>query len=418
MSQDSYFYSRSPENEIPPIVTPTLDPISKTRTTNVITLDRILGKGGYGTVYLCFDQDNQEMAVKSIETKNYGVPSLMEASIMSSLSHPYLSSAIKIHSTPSKLYIVQELAISDLKKYRIDNLVPDELCCKWIHMIGQGIKALHQNNLVHGDIKCSNILVYRTEIVKLSDFTLSTNLKWSKKYNPCTITHRPLEVLLGQDWGKPMDIWAFGCTVFELIYNKLLFVSQPKNACINAIIDWNRYLPVPFKSALTINFKDVFHYSFSLPTSFNISDPINHLILSMLRPNPSDRPTIDAVLKNIVFDGYSMSPYSIISFPSSELNKRTQNKVKKKINNILFNEIERHIGFEIYLKTVGMINANDTIKLETCCWISYKLVYRKNLNISILSFELFEILQMEREICNYLSYRFLSKTNQVKIIEK
>ena len=415
MSINENIFSRSPESEIPPIVTPILYNLKKKqKDINTIKLDKQLGKGGYGTVYLCRNENNEELAVKCIQTKDFGIPSLIEASIMSVIQHPNLSQALKIHSTPQKLYIVQELALSDLRVYRLNNTINDDLCYQWIHGIAQGLSCLHRHGIIHGDLKASNILVYPGNKIKIADFTLSTNQKWTNNYSPCTSTHRPMEVLLGNKWNRNVDIWAFGCTIFELIYGKTLFVNQSKDASINALIDWHNYLPQQYQSKdLYISKRDLFHYSFNLPDSFNISHPLNSLILSMLVINPSDRPSVEKILENKLFIGLPVVPSMIISTPVTILPPKTETKIRKSLSSLSNNKKTIELAYDLYSRLIGMINANDKIKLVTCAWIAHKMVERDNISLDILPYELHEILQMERIICNYLSYRLYCKSTQV-----
>ena len=420
MSSDTYVFSRSPESEIPPIITPILYNLDKKRKgINTITLGKPLGKGGYGTVYLCRDENDEELAVKCIKTKDFGIPSLIEASIMSVIQHPNLAKALKIHSIPQKLYIVQELAISDLRIYRMNNDIPLNICYQWTHGIAQGLSCLHRHGIIHGDLKASNILVYPGNKIKVSDFTMSTNKKWTNNYRPCTTTHRPLEVWLDHKWNQSVDIWSFGCTIFEMVYGKKLFVSQNRDASINALIDWYSYLPHQYQSTeLHVSYREAFHYSFSLPDSFNISLPINSLILSMIVIDPSSRPSIEDILKNELFNGYPTVPSMIISTPVTVLLPKTETKVRKNLGSILTNKRSIELAYDLYSRLTGMINANDKIKLTTCAWIAHKMVERENIPFGIIPFELHEILQMERIICNYLSYRLYCKSSQVVFREK
>jgi len=404
-------FSKSPDSDIPPLVTPTLFKTRKKEDISTITLEKIIGKGAFGTVYSCRDENNDQFAVKCIKTKDFGIPSLIEASIMSVIQHPYLTKALKIHSIPEKLYIVQELAISDLKIYCSNNLIPEDTTLKWIHMVIQGIACLHKYDIIHGDVKASNILVYPDGKVKLTDFTLSTNINWLNNYKLCTPTHRPLEVWLGEKWDKSVDIWALGCTIFEIVYNKNLFIFQERNASINALIDWFNYLPSKFRSEQKIKMRNTFHYSFSLPDSFNTSLPINNLILSLLTERKL-RPTIHEIMKNELFINYPNIPAIVIDLSETPLNKT---KVKKFMKGFSDNDTIIELGCSIYSRITGMINANDKIKMIACIWIAHKLVCRQNISVSILPCELHEVLQMERSICNYLSYKLFSKKSQIII---
>lgn len=415
-------FSRSPDKDIPPLITPKLFKSSKKETNiSTITLDKILGKGAYGTVYLCRDGNGEDLAVKCIKTQDFGIPSLIEASIMSVIHHPNLSKALKIHSTPEKLYIIQELAISDLKVYRSKNNISDEQLYKWTHMIAQGIACLHRHDIIHGDIKAGNILVYKGDMIKISDFTLSTDVKWKNNYRPCTATHRPLEVWMNDKWDKSVDIWAFGCTIFEMVYGRTLFISQSKDASINALLDWNKYLPSPYRQTdINISYRDVFHYSFSLPDSFNISFAINNLIISTLIINPEHRMSIDNILKRNEFISFPTLPSMIIDQPITVLLPKTESKLRKSLASILNlnDNITIELAYNLYSRLTGMINANDKIKMITCAWIAHKMVHRENISLIALSCELHEVLQMERSICNYLSYRLYFKSSQVIFKDK
>jgi serine/threonine protein kinase len=411
MSTNVNHFSKSPESEIPPIITPILyKKKSVQEGLSTITIGKRIGKGGYGTVYLCHNDNGEELAVKCIKTKDFGIPSLIEASIMSVIQHPNLTNAYKIHATPQKLYILQQLAISDLRIYRMKNQINEDIYYKWICDIAQGLNCLHRYDIIHGDLKSSNILIYAGGRVKISDFTLSTDKKWKNNYKPCTPTHRPLEVWLGHKWSEKVDIWAFGCTVFEIVYGSTLFVNQNNDASINALIDWHNYLPRQYKSPdFSLSTRDVFHYTFSLPPSFNTSNPVNSLILSSLVILPEGRPSIVELMKSEIFVGVLDVTPIIINGPRVELSPKTHNRVKKILSNILYNNISIEIAYDIYTKLDGMINVHDRLKLITCAWMANKIVERINIPLSMLPFELYEILQMERIICNYLSYRLFCK---------
>jgi hypothetical protein len=108
----------------------------------------------------------------------------------------------------------------------------------------------------------------------------------------------------------------------------------------------------------------------------------------------------------------------IISAPVTILLPKTEAKVRKTLSDILSNNITIELAYDLYSRLTGMINANDKIKLTTCAWIAHKMVERENISVDKLSFELHEILQMERIICNYLSYRLYCKSSQVVFRDK
>jgi len=406
MSDEKKVYSRSPESEIPPSITPFLNNITKrAKTSSSITLDKPLGKGGYGTVYSCYDENNKQLAVKCINTKDIGIPSLMEASLMSIIKHPNIAHALKIYSTPQKLYIIQDIAISDIQAYRLNNDISNVMILKWIHMISQGLLCLHKNNIIHGDLKSNNILIYPDQTLRISDFTLSTEKNWINKYKVCTSTHRPLEVWLEESWDESVDIWALGCTIFEIVYGHNLFIPQSRDSSINAILDWNNYLPTPYRKKLNTKRREEFHYSYNLPGTFNSSNMFDRLIISLLVVTPKDRMTIYDVLNLEMFIGYEVAP--IVKYKNNNNNedKKSSDKLTKSLKNIVQNELVINIAYDLYLRVNGLMNISDNIKLATCAWIANKLVERKKLPLLILPYDLHDILRTERQICEHLSYR-------------
>ena len=102
----------------------------------------------------------------------------METSIMSIIHHPYLQKAISVHASPKMLYIISELATSDLSRYlRLkENLPSPTLLRKWSFYLLQAVACLHRKDIIHGDIKASNILLLTMKLfVSLISHSLSIN---------------------------------------------------------------------------------------------------------------------------------------------------------------------------------------------------------------------------------------------------
>ncbi|CUT98909.1 cyclin dependent kinase 9 [Echinococcus multilocularis] len=88
-----------------------------------------------------------------------------------------------------------------------------------------GIKFLHDNNVLHRDLKASNILIDRSGHLKIADFGLArvTVTPWRQDKRPqytamvVTLWYRPPEILLmDRNYGKPVDLWGVGCIIAEL----------------------------------------------------------------------------------------------------------------------------------------------------------------------------------------------------------
>lgn len=91
---------------------------------------------------------------------------------------------------------------------------------------------LHTANILHRDVKPANVLINQDCSIKLADFGISKALKRGKHLQMmtdyiATRWYRSPEVLLGSpSYGKPSDVWAFGCTIVELYIGKPAFPGQ------------------------------------------------------------------------------------------------------------------------------------------------------------------------------------------------
>ncbi len=90
----------------------------------------------------------------------------------------------------------------------------------------EGLEYLHNNNVIHRDIKGANILVDNDGNVKLTDFGCAKQLEFtvnslSNKENfnntlKGSVPWMAPEVINQAVYDKKVDIWSFGCTILEM----------------------------------------------------------------------------------------------------------------------------------------------------------------------------------------------------------
>ncbi|KAF2320109.1 hypothetical protein GH714_023749 [Hevea brasiliensis] len=121
----------------------------------------------------------------------------------------------------SKLYIFLELATKgSLAKLYQKYHLRDSQVSAYTRQILSGLKYLHDQDVVHRDIKCANILVDANGSVKLADFGLAKATKLndvkSSKGTPYWMAPEVVN-LKNRGYGLAADIWSLGCTVLEML---------------------------------------------------------------------------------------------------------------------------------------------------------------------------------------------------------
>eukprot|EP00658_Telonema_sp_P-2_P060141 TRINITY_DN49145_c0_g1_i1.p1 TRINITY_DN49145_c0_g1~~TRINITY_DN49145_c0_g1_i1.p1 ORF type:complete len:212 (+),score=47.01 TRINITY_DN49145_c0_g1_i1:172-807(+) len=114
-----------------------------------------------------------------------------------------------------------------IKKFKS---LPLETIRQWTYQMVCGVRYLHEQGIVHRDIKGDNILVTMDGILKLADFGCSKAIDdvCSKTHGCKTMVGTPYwmapEVIMcdtqGSGYGMKSDIWSVGCTIVEMITGK------------------------------------------------------------------------------------------------------------------------------------------------------------------------------------------------------
>ncbi len=231
-----------------------------------------IGRGAYSKVKKCINLNTrEEFAVKILnkrllrkKKKSYGKTkegtlkinymiddALNEINIYKTFNE-YNNNVIRLYqilndNKKDKTYLIMELAqkgplvtlnektgIFCINSNYNNNIYDEKLIKKWILDIAKGLKFLHENNVVHRDIKSDNILIDKNGVCKIADFGCSIKLKpnqpdlFSKTEG--NMYFFPPEFVDGKSkkqFGyKPVDIWAFGVSIYTCIFKSLPFLPE------------------------------------------------------------------------------------------------------------------------------------------------------------------------------------------------
>ena len=103
-----------------------------------------------------------------------------------------------------------------------------------------GLQHLQNCQIIHLDLKPDNVLVSADKkTVKLADFGTAVDKRDVIERTEYLVSrfYRAPEIILGMDIGYPVDMWAVGCTVYELWTGKILFNGRSKNQMIKSFMD-------------------------------------------------------------------------------------------------------------------------------------------------------------------------------------
>ncbi|KAK9668874.1 hypothetical protein RND81_13G093200 [Saponaria officinalis] len=212
-----------------------------------------ISEGSYGIVHKARDKVSGEIvALKKLkmdkETREgFPVGFLREINTLLALNHPSIVNVREVVVDDSisngfdNVFMVMDYVEHDLKalmKSRKHCFSQSEVKCLMLQLL-EGIKYLHDNWVLHRDLKTSNLLVDNKGELKICDFGMARQYGSPlKPYTALVVTlwYRAPELLLGaKEYSTAVDMWSVGCIMAELLTSKPLFDGKTEVEQINKI---------------------------------------------------------------------------------------------------------------------------------------------------------------------------------------
>jgi serine/threonine protein kinase len=264
-------------------------------------LEGLLGRGGMGEVWRCRDlRLNREVAVKILPA---AVPDTDEArqfrrdaQSAAGLRHPGITAVFDIDQHDGRLFIAMELLHGqDLARFLREHSggLPATQAISIGIEIAAALAYAHGQGIVHRDLKPANVFIQDDGPVKVCDFGIARDLNGTSSIEGQLIG-TPAYIAPEQWAGEPVapsaDLYALGCTLYELLTGQLPFQGSSLAALIHRHLT---EVPVPPVERCP-----------QVPVA--LSDLVVALLAKAPEDRPPDAPAVVAALTKIRDTGHQV----------------------------------------------------------------------------------------------------------------
>ncbi|RXK41642.1 STE/STE11/CDC15 protein kinase [Tremella mesenterica] len=267
-------------------------------------LGDLLGRGASGNVYRALNfLTGETVAIKSISLLSLppsSLPDIMsEIDLLKNLNHPNIVKYKGFARDKENLFIVLEYCEngslqSILKKF---GKFPESLVAVYISQVLEGLIYLHEQGVVHRDIKGANILTNKDGSVKLADFGVSSRAQGpGLGANDNEVVGSPYwmapEVIEQSGATTASDIWSVGCVVVELLEGKPPHGELAPMQALWRIVQ-DESMKVPEGASPIV--KDFLYHCFQKDSNLRVTAKklLRHpWMMSARRAEPSSPPTL------------------------------------------------------------------------------------------------------------------------------
>lgn len=255
---------------------------------NIIVFKRHdeLGRGGFAGVYLVTNQDTgEEYALKAVPKVRVEKPKTLEKlkceiEIQRSLNHSNILKSYGNFEDFNNYYIVLEYApggsVKDLVKK--NGRLSEPETARILREVVSGLCFIHDNKVIHRDLKLENFLVGKDGRIKIADFGLSTRIDYDneRKFTLCgTPNYISPEQLNHSKKGHSfeVDIWAIGVCAFTMLTGKPPFETPRRK----------------------LTYEHIKNCTYSFPPDIPLTHQAKSFIKKILQIKPERRPNAQDV---------------------------------------------------------------------------------------------------------------------------
>ncbi|KIW07142.1 hypothetical protein, variant [Verruconis gallopava] len=303
--------------------------------------ESVVGFGTYGKVFKAKHiYKGEDVALKRLrmeaERDGFPITAMREMKILKHLEQRQGQGVIRLHELLYEVNLQNSVACFMVFEY-----MPHDLTGLLNHptfkltlaqkkdMARQTIDAIgfmHKNGVLHRDIKAANILVSHQGVIKLADFGLARFFDMDRQLHytnrVVTIWYRAPELLYGQtEYGPAIDVWAAACVIVEIFTRHAIFPGNGKD--LNQLLKVWEVMGFPTPEEWPAVSKTEWYFMMRpkevMPNIFKekyssgdlgqqTTPELLNLLASMLRYDPSKRPSCEECLQHPFFTSEEPAP--------------------------------------------------------------------------------------------------------------
>ena len=197
-------------------------------------IDRQIGQGGMATVYHAIQVSlNRSVALKVLHpffanSPEFSARFLNEGHLLASLHHHNIITIYDIGVSDGFHYISMEYVNGGDLQHRISYGIPPKKALDYVITLGHCLKAAHEADIVHRDVKPANVLFRQDGTLLLTDFGIAKQLvngngltvQGNMIGSPCYLSP---EQALGNAVDGRADIYSLGVVFYEMLVGKKPF---------------------------------------------------------------------------------------------------------------------------------------------------------------------------------------------------